>query len=78
LQGIAGTALPASTRVTVSIARRLGDPGTASQVIGPAVGSRVSGPIGRVRIQLPRRIPPARLWLIVTADGGRALIPLRR
>jgi len=78
VQGIAGTALPASTRVTVSIARRLGDPGTASQVIGPAVGSRVSGPVGRVRIQLPRRIPPARLWLIVTTDGGRALIPLRR
>ena len=77
LQDVAGTALPASTRVTVRIARRIGDPGTASQVIGPAVGSHVRGPVGRVRIQLPRRIPPARLWLIVTTDGGRALIPLR-
>ena len=77
LQDTAGTALRASTRVTVSIARRIGDPGTASQVIGPRVGARVSGPVGRVRIQLPRRIPPARLWLIATTDGGRALIPLR-
>ena len=77
LQDISGTALPASTRVIVSIARRIGNPGTAAQVVGPRVGSRVRGPVGSLTIQLPRRIPPARLWLIVTTDGGRALTPLR-
>lgn len=77
LQDTAGTALRPSTRVSVRIARRVGDPGSATQVLGPAVGARVSGPLGSVRVPLPRRIPPARLWLVVTTDGGRALIPLR-
>jgi hypothetical protein len=77
LQDTAGTALRPSTPVSVTIARRVGDPGSATRVVGPAVGARVSGPLGNVRIPLPRRIPPARLWLVVTTDGGRTLIPLR-
>ncbi len=77
LQDTAGTLIRPSTRVRVTVARRVGDPGSATRIVGPSVGARVSGPLGRVRIPLPRRIPPARLWLVVTTDGGRALIPLR-
>jgi hypothetical protein len=77
LQDTAGTAIRPSTPVSVTIARRVGDPGSATRVVGPSVGARVKGPLGSVRIPLPRRIPPARLWLVVTTDGGRALIPLR-
>jgi hypothetical protein len=77
LQDAAGAAIAGSTPVTVTIARRIGDPGKASRVVGPRVGAKVRGPASRVRVPLPRRIPPARLWLVVTTDRGRALIPLR-
>lgn len=77
LQDTAGTPIRPSTRVRVTIARREGDPGSATQVVGPSVGARVSGPLTSVRIPLPRRIPPGRLWLVATTDGGRALISLR-
>lgn len=76
LTDIAGAPLPGTTRVRVTIHRRRGDlsgPGS----VGTRVGSLAAGPLQTVRLQLPRRIPPADLVLVATADGGRALIPLR-
>ena len=73
----AGAPVPPSTRVTLEVFRRIGDPGTASQVLGRQVGARVSGPLGTVRLPLPRRIPAVKLWVVASYDGGRVLIPLR-
>ena len=77
LRGPDGTPVAPSTRVGLAIFRRIGDPGTASQVLGPRVGAKSSGNAGSVSIQLPRKIPAADLWIVATTDGGRALIPLR-
>ncbi len=78
LTTVAGEALPPTTRVTLSIARRTNDPGgTRTSVIGPTVGSTARGPLRTTRITLPRAIPPSRLWIVATTENGRALIPLR-
>jgi hypothetical protein len=77
LRRLDGSAIPPSTRVTLEVYRRIGDPGSSTLVLGSRVGARVSGPAGRVRLPLPRRIPPRDLWLVATTEGGRALIPLR-
>ena len=74
LRTVAGAALPGSTRVTLTIYRR---PLGGTPTLGPRVGATAEGPVGSVRIQLPRRIPPARLWIVATSDSGQALIPLR-
>ena len=77
LRGIDGAPVPGSTRVTLEIYRRIGDPGTSTLVLGSRVGARVTGQASRVRLPLPRRIPPRDLWVVAATDGGRALIPLR-
>lgn len=77
LRGLDGGALPPSTPATLEVYRRIGDPGASTLVLGSRVGARVSGPVGRLRLPLPRRIPPRDLWVVATTDGGRALIPLR-
>jgi len=76
LRDLAGNPIPPATRVQLEIVRRTGAGGSAPR-LGAPVGSRVAGAAGSVRIQLPRRIPPARLWIVATTRGGRALIPLR-
>ncbi len=77
LRGPDGSPLAPSTRVRLAIFRRIGDPGSATQVLGAPVGAQASGPAGSIRIQLPRKIPAADLWVVATTDTGRALIPLR-
>jgi len=78
LTRVDGTPLPPSTRVTLEVARRLGNPGGAStQVVGNLVGARASGPLQTTRIPLPRRIPVDGLWIVATTDEARVLIPLR-
>lgn len=77
LRAPAGAPVAPSTRVQLGIFRRLGTPGSATQVLGARVGARAGGPAGSVRIQLPRKIPAAELWIVATTDAGRALIPLR-
>jgi hypothetical protein len=77
LRGPGGAPVAPSTRVGLAIFRRLGSPGAASEVLGPRVGAKSSGTAGSVRIQLPRKIPAADLWIVATTDAGRALIPLR-
>jgi hypothetical protein len=46
-------------------------------VLGERVGATAAGPVGSVRVQLPRKIPAAALWVVATTTAGRALIPLR-
>ena len=72
-----GSPIAPSTRVRLAVFRRIGDPGSARQVLGAPVGAQASGRAGSVRIQLPRKIPAADLWVVATTDTGRALIPLR-
>ncbi len=73
-----GEALPPSTPVTLSIARRAGNPGgTRTSIVGPTVGATARGPLRTTRITLPRQIPPSRLWIVATTDNARAIIPLR-
>lgn len=77
LRQIDGSAVAPSTRVKLAIFRRIGTPGVATQVLGPNVGAQAAGPAGSIRIQLPRKIPAAALWVVATTETGRALIPLR-
>lgn len=77
LRQLDGTPLPGSTRVALATFRRVGDPGTASTVLGAGVGPTAAGPVGSARLQLPRKVPAADLWVVATTDTGRALIPLR-
>ena len=72
-----GAPVAPATRVRLAIFRRVGDPGSAPRVLGASVGAQASGRAGSVRIQLPRKIPAADLWVVATTDTGRALIPLR-
>lgn len=72
-----GSPVAPATRVQLAIFRRIGDPGSATRVLGTSVGAQASGRAGSVRIQLPRKIPAADLWVVATTDTGRALIPLR-
>ena len=77
LRGPGGAPIASSTRVGLAIFRRIGDPGTASEVLGRRVGAKSSGTAGSVSIQLPRKIPAADVWIVATTNAGRALIPLR-
>jgi hypothetical protein len=77
LRGPGGAAIAPSTRVGLAIFRRIGNPGTASQVLGRRVGAKSSGTAGSVSIQLPRKVAAADLWIVATTTAGRALIPLR-
>ncbi len=72
-----GSAIPPATRVHLAIFRRAGDPGEATTILGARVGAQARGPAGAIRIQLPRKIAAANLWVVATTDTGRALIPLR-
>ena len=72
-----GKTLAPNTRVELAIFRRTGTPGSTTPVLGAQVGANAAGPIGTVRLQLPRKIPAAQLWIVATTDTGRALIPLR-
>lgn len=74
LRTLAGAPLAAATGVTLTIYRR---PADGTPTLGARVGSTAAGSAGSVRIQLPRRIPPARIWILATTDAGQALIPLR-
>lgn len=76
LRDAAGRPVPPTTPVQLAIFRRPPAPDGTPR-IGAPVGSRVGGRVGTVQIQLPRRIPPGRLWIVATTRGGRALIPLR-
>jgi hypothetical protein len=72
-----GTAVPTSTGVRLSLGLRAAEPGGADPaIVGRRVGIIAQGPVGTTRLQLPRRIPPRRLWLIATTNQGQALIPL--
>lgn len=73
----AGEPIAASTPVHVAIFKRLGTPGSATRVVGARIGAQADGSAASVRIQLPRKIPAAALWIVATTDAGRALIPLR-
>lgn len=78
LTNAAGEPLPMSTPVRLSLARRLGTPGTQSlSVVGRAVGGSARGPLGRVKLTIPKRIPPRELWLVATTANQRILIALR-
>ncbi len=77
LTDAAGAPLPGGTGVRLSLALRNAEPGGANtEILGPKVGITAQGPVGQVRLQLPRKIPPRRLWLVATTKQGQALIPL--
>jgi FlgD Ig-like domain len=77
LRQLDGSPVPPATRVSLEIYRRTGTPGTGNAVLGERVGATAAGPVGSVRVQLPRKIPAAALWVVATTTAGRALIPLR-
>jgi len=77
LRGTGGAPIAPATRVGLAIFRRIGNPGTASAVLGRRIGAKSSGTAGSVSIQLPRKVPAADLWVVATTNAGRALIPLR-
>ena len=70
-----GSALPRDTPVALALYRRVGVPGrTAGGVLGQRVAGRARGPLGTVRLRLPRNPAPGRLWLIARTETGVALI----
>jgi FlgD Ig-like domain len=72
-----GKPVAPTTRVQLALVRRTGTPGGTTPVLGGPVGAKAVGPLGTVRLQLPRKIAAAELWILATTDTGRALIPLR-
>lgn len=78
LTGADGKAIPASTPVTLSLAERTGDLGGSSlSVVGPPVGGVARGPLGQVKLVMPRKRSLDGLWLIATTSKQRVIIPLR-
>jgi hypothetical protein len=78
LTGADGKPLPGSTPVTLSLAERTGDlGGSALTVVGGPVGGVARGPLGRVKLVMPRKRALDRLWLIATTSSQRVIIPLR-
>lgn len=68
-----------AAQVTLSLRRRLGDPGGApgQQVLGGEVVPAVTGPASSARITIPAAADPATLWLLASTGPDRqALIAL--
>lgn len=73
LRTTAGVELAPSTRVSLVLRRRTGTPGaTGGDPVGLQVGGGVRGPVGTVRITLPKGINPAALWLVASTLDGRS------
>ncbi len=73
-----GSTLPGATPVSLSLHRRVAEPGPDLRApIGRRVAGPVTGRAGRVRVDLPEGARARDLWLVARADGGVALIGLR-
>jgi hypothetical protein len=68
-----GTAIPASTPVSLVLRRRTAVPGAAAGYpLGDQVGPGARGPAGTVRVRVPPGVNPRALWLVATTLDGRA------
>lgn len=68
-----GTAVPPSTKISLTLRRRTGVPGRSDgPVLGNQVGRGARGPAGAVRLKLPPGINPAALWLVASTIDGHA------
>lgn len=79
LRGTDGTAVAASTPISLTLRRRAGTPGlTGGDPLGREVGRAARGRAGSVRILMPPGIRPQALWLVASTIDGRssALIDL--
>lgn len=73
-----GTPLPGSTAIVLTLHRRTGTPGAnLGDPLGPRVAGVATGPAGRVRLRLPRRISTRALWLAARTRDGRAVALVR-
>jgi hypothetical protein len=78
LTGTDGKPLPATTPVTLSLAERNGALGGSTlDVVGESIGGVARGPLGQVKLVMPRKRGLDGLWLVATTSTQRVIIPLR-